>query len=235
MNAEQFLKQFHDYLAPKLDTYEQAIYLYIIRHSRLVGKEDVVIGFKSARKTFAFGIGKKGTPLAENTCYGKLRSLESKGCLILIGSEYDGTRLHAFLPDEIKDIIPEKEPINLLTLDEMDFFAVPENRKYILQRESHQCFYCLRKLNNANYVIEHAISRPEGDNSYKNVVAACRKCNNRKGSMPPDKYLRVLYRDGFLGDIDFEKRIKKLELLFAGRLKPSIENGYPVAQADRKG
>lgn len=223
MNAEQFLIQFHDYLAPKLDTYEQAIYLYIIRHSRLMGKDDIVIGFKSARKSFAFGIGKKGTPLAEGTCYEKLRSLESKGCINIIGSEHDGTRLHAFLPPEIEGVIPEEETTKPLTLDEMDFFAVPENRKYILQRESYQCFYCLRKLNDTNYVIEHVTSRPEGNNSYKNVVAACRNCNNRKGSMPPVEYLRVLYREEFLGDTEFEKSVKQLELLLAGRLKPAIE------------
>ena len=66
MNADKFLKEFHDFLAPRLDTYEQAIYLYAVRHSRLVDLVEVVIGFKSARKTFAFGIGKKGTPLSDS-------------------------------------------------------------------------------------------------------------------------------------------------------------------------
>jgi hypothetical protein len=52
MTAEElreFFQQFQDYLAPKLDTYEQAIYLYIFRHSRFLGKDEIVIGFKSAR------------------------------------------------------------------------------------------------------------------------------------------------------------------------------------------
>ena len=35
MDAKRMLEEFQDYLAPKLDTYEQAIYLYILRHSRL--------------------------------------------------------------------------------------------------------------------------------------------------------------------------------------------------------
>jgi hypothetical protein len=30
----EFFQQFQDYLAPKLDTYEQAIYLYVFRHGR---------------------------------------------------------------------------------------------------------------------------------------------------------------------------------------------------------
>ena len=32
---------------------EQAIYLYVFRHSRLLGVEEVLIGFKSARKKMA--------------------------------------------------------------------------------------------------------------------------------------------------------------------------------------
>ena len=53
MNVEQFLKDFQDHLAPRLDTYEQAIYLYLFRHTRLVGRDDAVVGFKSARRLLA--------------------------------------------------------------------------------------------------------------------------------------------------------------------------------------
>jgi hypothetical protein len=41
----EFFVQFQDYLAPKLDTYEQAIYLYIFRKGRLLGLDEVTIGF----------------------------------------------------------------------------------------------------------------------------------------------------------------------------------------------
>ena len=57
INVERVLVEFQDFLAPKLDTYEQAIYLYILRHSRLIGQEEVVIGFKSARRKMSFGVG----------------------------------------------------------------------------------------------------------------------------------------------------------------------------------
>jgi hypothetical protein len=39
MDAKAVIEQFQDYLAPKLDTYEQALYLYIFRHNRLQGPE----------------------------------------------------------------------------------------------------------------------------------------------------------------------------------------------------
>lgn len=81
------IEQFHDHLAPTLDTYEQAIYLYLLRHSRLQGVEDIVVGCKSARRRMAFGIGEKGKPMAERTCYDKLRSLGAKGAVAVLPSE----------------------------------------------------------------------------------------------------------------------------------------------------
>ena len=61
MDIQQFFIEFQDFLAPKLDTYEQAIYLYIFRHSRLIDVEEVTIGFQSARRKMACGVGGKGT------------------------------------------------------------------------------------------------------------------------------------------------------------------------------
>ena len=54
--------------------------------------------------------------------------------------------MHLLIPSEIDGLIREKVPIAELSLDEMDFFEVRENRLRILQREDHTCFYCLRKL-----------------------------------------------------------------------------------------
>ena len=82
MDLQQFIAEFQDYLAPKLDTYEQAIYLYIFRHSRLIGLDEVTMGFKSARSRMACGIGEHGKPMSESTAYIKFRSLETKKALL---------------------------------------------------------------------------------------------------------------------------------------------------------
>lgn len=178
MDVKTVFEEFQDYLAPKLDTYEQAIYLYILRHSRFQGKAETTIGFRSALRKMAFGVGEKGKPMAQRTCYEKLKSLESKGCLKIVGTERDGTKIRLNLPSEIQGLIPPKQIAAALDLEEMDFFTVQANRLLILQREGHKCFYCLRALNSSNHVIEHVMSRPEGSNTYRNVVAACRNCNN---------------------------------------------------------
>jgi DNA-binding Lrp family transcriptional regulator len=225
MDLKVEIENFQDYLAPKLDTYEQAIYLYIFRHGRLQGKEEVSIGFKSARKKIALGIGESGMHISESTCYKKLRSLESKGCIKIIGTVYGGTKIRLNLPSEIKGVISSDKTESPVSLEEMDFFTAPENRLAILRRESYRCFYCLCTLNTSNHVIEHVISRPHGDNTYRNLVAACVSCNNRKGNRLADEFLRSLYRDGYLNPEDFESRLSALQLLRSGELRPILGNG----------
>lgn len=220
MDAAEFLKQFHDYLAPRLDAYEQAIYLYAVRHTRLVGQLEGVIGFKSARRAMALGLGKMGSPMSEAVCYEKLRCLEKKGCLKLVSTDRLGTRLRVALPAEIPGLIPDPQHVVLASSESADFFNVAENRARILEREGHRCFYCLRQLTADNYVIEHVVSRPDGDNSYKNVVAACRRCNNRKGTLEAEGHLRELYREALLGSEEFQERIGALTQLREGLLKP---------------
>ena len=69
------------------------------------------------------------------------------------------------------------------------------------------------------------MSRPEGDNTYRNLVAACVSCNNRKGNRLVDEFLRGLYRDGYLSSEEFESRLSALQLLRSGELKPILNDG----------
>ena len=219
-NLEQVLKDIQDHLAPRLDTYEQAIYLYIFRHTRLIGLEDAIIGFKSARRRMACGIGTKGSPMSEGTAYEKLQSLQAKGCVAILDSTREGNRLALKLPSEIPGVIAAPSETPPPDLESEDFFEVEENRLRILARERNRCFYCLRQITRDNHVIEHVVSRPSGNNGYRNVVAACRTCNNRKSSSDAEDHLRLLYREGFLNEEDFRDGLARLEHLRAGELKP---------------
>ncbi len=222
-DGSAFLAEFHDYCVPTLDVYEQSIYLYVVRRSRLIGKYEVTIGFKSARKNLAFGIGTAGSPPSENTCYRKIRSLCEKGLLEIVSSDHSGIRIRAYLPNEA-GLIPDEIAAGnkKLDLEEMDFFENPELRATLVKRENGKCFYCNCNLDTNNYVIEHVISRPKGDNSYKNLVAACRRCNNRKSSDDASDFLRTLFREHQLSEEEFKTAIGSLELLKNGELKPEV-------------
>ncbi len=224
MDLHRFFTEFQDFLAPKLDTYEQAIYLYIWRHSRLIGLEEVNIGFKSARSRMACGIGEHGKPMSEGTAYSKLRTLESKGAISVLRTEHTGRLIRLHLPNEIPGLIPNPEEAKPIDLEEMDFFEVPENRLLILKRENNRCFYTLAQLDEKNFVIDHVVSRPNGNNGYRNIVAASREANNRKGAMSADEFLRKLFRDGFLSGSELEERLLQLNRLKAGELKPPLSN-----------
>jgi len=222
IDFSKFFVDFQDHLAPQLTTYEQAVYLYIFRHSRLIGLEEATIGFKSARSRMAMGIGKANTPMSEGSAYETLRSLETKKAITVLRTEHSGRLIRLHLPHEIPNLLPSSTGLVAPDIESMDFFEIPENRLLILKREGNRCFYTLQHLDEKNFVIEHVVSRPNGNNGYRNVVAASREVNNRKGSMAADDFFRKLFRDGFLSETELEERLLKLARLQAGELKPEL-------------
>jgi hypothetical protein len=221
-DVKKFIFEFQDFLAPKLDTYEQAIYLYVFRHSRFLGIDEIVIGFKSERFRMALGVGQDGSPMSESSVYKKLSSLERKGYLQVVQVEHKGRRLRLKLPSEIPDCVPAIVSSEDIDIEDMDFYDDPINRKLILERENFRCFYTLRPINNESFVVEHIVSRPLGSNSYRNVVAASRDANNKKGKSDAKDFFRRLMREGYLSPAEFEERLLTLARLQAGELKPNI-------------
>ena len=223
IDLKEFFIQFQDHLAPKLDTYEQAIYLYIFRKSRLLGLEEVTIAFKSARARIATGVGQGGKLMSEHTCYLKLQLLEQKGCIKVVRTNHDGRLLRLYLPSEIQGVIPPRAQERVVDIETMDFFDDPVNRLLLLKRENYRCFYTLQKLDKDNFIVEHVVSRPTGNNSYRNCVAASREANNKKGATSAEDFLRRLYRESLLNESEFQGRMHALTQLKDGLLKPPSE------------
>jgi hypothetical protein len=171
----------------------------------------------------ATGLGVDGTPMSEGSAYRKLSTLEAKGCIKIVQTEHKGRRIRLCLPKEIEGMVPsiQSSPAEI-DLEEIDFFNDPENRLAILKRDSFRCFYTLKKLDPNSFVVDHVVSRPNGNNSYRNVVAASREANNRKGAIPADDFLRQLFREGLLSEQELSERLRALDDLKAGRLKPVL-------------
>lgn len=56
--------------------------------------------------------------------------------------------------------------------------AVPLTRRTVLERDGHRCAYCPRRAE----TVDHVVPRSRGGtHSWPNVVAACSRCNHRKG------------------------------------------------------
>ena len=60
------------------------------------------------------------------------------------------------------------------------------SRKNILRRDGFRCQYCGNM--NASLTLDHIIPRSRGGrDTWENLVCACIKCNNRKGSRTPEE------------------------------------------------
>lgn len=60
------------------------------------------------------------------------------------------------------------------------------SRKNILKRDGHKCVYCGR--GDLQLTLDHIIPRSRGGgDTWENLVAACLKCNNKKGDRTPQE------------------------------------------------
>jgi 5-methylcytosine-specific restriction endonuclease McrA len=68
-------------------------------------------------------------------------------------------------------------------------------RKNLMLRDGHQCQYCARRPPVRDLNIDHVIPRSRGgQDSWENLVTACRMCNLRKGWRTPDEASMRLIR-----------------------------------------
>jgi 5-methylcytosine-specific restriction endonuclease McrA len=68
------------------------------------------------------------------------------------------------------------------------------NKKNILRRDSYTCQYCSRR--GERLTVDHIVPRSRGgETTWTNVVAACLRCNLRKGNRLPDELGMRLLRE----------------------------------------
>jgi 5-methylcytosine-specific restriction endonuclease McrA len=61
--------------------------------------------------------------------------------------------------------------------------------------ELFNCYYCKKQLKRSEITLDHYLSRgrhPELRNEQSNLVVACWACNNDKGSLSGDEYIKKL-------------------------------------------
>lgn len=63
--------------------------------------------------------------------------------------------------------------------------TAPVTRRGVLTRDAHQCAYCRGRADSVDHVVPR--SRPGGEHTWANLVAACRSCNGRKGNRTPEE------------------------------------------------
>jgi len=222
-NAELVWKQLEDVLVSRLglNLTERAVYAHLLRHSRLEGKRQL---------RFSIVWLARSVRLSDQPARHAVRSLAAKGALRLLDRTQAGHLVEVFLPDEIHaaphaGTVPSclgRRPSSA-NLEEKDFLQVSSRREAIHARERGLCFYCLRRFVTRGRVLDHVVPHVRGGgNSYRNLVSCCVECNSQKGETAAEDFLRTLYRLRRLTSTELEGRLRALEALAAGELRPIL-------------
>jgi|SRR6266705_5950307 len=226
-NAELVWKQLEDQLVPRLglSLIDRTVYAHLLRHSRLEGK----LRLRFSIRWLARNIRLSSGPVRQ-----AVRRLVAHGALRLVQRSKTGHVVEVRLPEEIR---PEKQNDienrtggedeagtgAAINIEEADFLQNTTLRKAIHARERGQCFYCMRRTSTAVQCLDHVVPRVlSGCNSYRNLVSSCIECNSQKGEKPADDFLRRLYREGHLNAAELAARLRALEALASGKLRPPL-------------
>ena len=78
--------------------------------------------------------------------------------------------------------------IVLKTVVKFKFYNISCNRSNILIRDKNQCQYCTKYFASEHLTLDHVIPKSRGGkNTWENLVAACKKCNQKKGCRTPQE------------------------------------------------
>jgi 5-methylcytosine-specific restriction endonuclease McrA len=238
-DAAQVWKQMEDVLAPqlRLSVLDRSIYSHLLRHSRLEGK----LRLRFSIQWLARAVRVSGGPARE-----AVRRLVALGALRLVERTKAGHLVEVRLPDEIRAASPRRSaPTNsrpardriavhrtsssadarasALHFEDLDFLQTRALRQSIHARERGLCFYCLRRLTPSQKCLDHVVPRVQfGRNSYRNLVSCCAECNSQKSERPARDFLRSLYREQRLTTAELAARLRALDALAAGKLRPLL-------------
>ena len=68
------------------------------------------------------------------------------------------------------------------------FKILAVHRKEIIIRDKNQCQYCGKKFHSDKLTLDHVLPKSKGgQNTWDNLVAACKKCNQKKGDKTPEQ------------------------------------------------
>ena len=252
-DAAQVWKQMEDVLAPqlRLSVLDRSVYSHLLRHSRLEGK----LRLRFSIQWLARAVRVSGGPARE-----AVRRLLALGALRLVERTKAGHLVEVRLPGEVCAARPSRSisvksrpcraPIGTrrtskpnaqapaLPREDSDFLQTRALRQFIHARERGLCFYCLRRLTPSQKCLDHVVPRVRfGRNSYRNLVSCCVECNSQKSERPGRDFLRHLYREQRLTTAELADRLRALNALAAGKLRPLTASGAlpaPVPSTSRR-
>jgi 5-methylcytosine-specific restriction endonuclease McrA len=94
--------------------------------------------------------------------------------------------------------IPIPLVIRLVHYVKLPHRRVPATRTSIMLRDAYICQYCGDAPGRAHLTVDHVVPRSRGGiHDWQNLVTACKRCNQKKGSHTPDEAMMHLIRKPF--------------------------------------
>tara|TARA_Y100001963_G_C6621778_1_gene372053 strand:+ start:271 stop:783 length:513 start_codon:yes stop_codon:yes gene_type:complete len=93
------------------------------------------------------------------------------------------------------------------------FTTVACKRVNVIWRDENQCQYCANHFPSDKLTIDHILpSSRGGKNTWLNLVAACKKCNQKKGNKTPKEAGMILIRKPFKPKTSLLRTVKKNQI-----------------------
>jgi len=220
-DINKILIEIQDRLVPILDTYEQAIYRFVFRHTILEDKREVRFSARSAEIGYGQGVNNQKPSGKQRSK--KLTSLAGKGAIKIVEKSNLGSLVRIVLPNEIEGLSNETEEIEV-DIEELDFYKDKRLLNSILERENYKCFYTGRNISKTNCHLDHVIAKSKGGiNNYRNIVATCYDANSMKNDKDVNDFARERYKEGIISLAEFKALEEKIIKLQNGEIKPNLE------------
>lgn len=198
LELPDLVAQIVDHLQPMLTAYEAAVYWRLFRQSIIAhGQQHVRASVRGLRSGTVVSSSGQSEALSYGSVQSALAGLENKGAIAKAGdTTRQGTLYRVSLPEEISACIERMKqasqeratPID--QAKELDYYNVRENRLRIFERDGYKCHYCGKQLTRFSATLDHIEPVSEGgDNSERNLVTACLRCNSRRGNKPVSDFL----------------------------------------------
>jgi 5-methylcytosine-specific restriction endonuclease McrA len=103
--------------------------------------------------------------------------------------------------------------IALKRIVKFHFKTMACKRQNVIWRDQNQCQYCGNKFCIENLTIDHILPRSKGGkNTWKNLVTACKKCNQKKGNKTPEQANMFLIRTPFKPKTNILRNVNKNQI-----------------------
>ena len=185
MNWSEELRSIEASMFPHFscDVWERSHYYYLLSQTRLKGIDVATIP-----------LGQIATALgcSDHSSRKILRKMAEKGCIELEQTRR-GHSVKVLLPSELPILDQVVESEKEVDIELLNFFKGRSYVDELLERENGQCFYCLKRIDSDSCELDHVIPQVSGgDDTFRNVVASCHRCNTQKSGEDVKSHLRAL-------------------------------------------